>query len=206
MANRWWSFFSSLRFSVLSAVWSVGTVIGPLLGAGFAQNVNWRWIFWINLPIIACSGIFVILFLNQAPIPGNMKKKLAQFDWGGSLIFTASATSFLFGITTGGVQYPWGSWHVLVSIIVGLAGIVLFGFWEVKVAKNPMISKGIFNNVSFPLLHSPDGLLCLRKNYVANLCMLFSVKQWDMIVNYIMTVFHGAILWSIVFFLCRLTI
>ncbi|TLD32906.1 hypothetical protein PspLS_01351 [Pyricularia sp. CBS 133598] len=157
-------------FSVLSAVWSVGTVIGPLLGAGFAQNVDWRWIFWINLPIIACSGIFVILFLNQAPIPGNMKKKLAQFDWGGSLIFTASATSFLFGITTGGVQYPWSSWNVLVSILVGLAGIILFGFWEVKVAKNPMISKGIFNN-------------------------------WDMIVNYIMTVFHGAILWSIVFFL-----
>ncbi|KAL8400147.1 hypothetical protein RB594_000522 [Gaeumannomyces avenae] len=133
-------------FSVLSAVWSVGTVSGPLIGAGFAQNVSWRWIFWINLPIIFFAGVFVVLFLNQAPIPGGLRAKLAAFDWAGSVVFTASSTAFLFGITTGGIMHPWSSWRTLAPVVA-------------------------------------------------------DIHNWDMIVNYIMTVFHGAILWSIVFFL-----
>ncbi|KAL8340124.1 hypothetical protein RB601_006307 [Gaeumannomyces tritici] len=157
-------------FSVLSAVWSVGTVSGPLIGAGFAQNVSWRWIFWINLPIIFFAGVFVVLFLNQAPIPGGLRAKLAAFDWAGSVAFTASSTAFLFGITTGGIMHPWSSWRTLVPVVVGAAGVAAFGVYEFKWAKQLIVSRRIFNN-------------------------------WDMIVNYIMTVFHGAILWSIVFFL-----
>ncbi|KAL8302079.1 hypothetical protein RB597_002453 [Gaeumannomyces tritici] len=161
-------------FSVLSAVWSVGTVSGPLIGAGFAQNVSWRWIFWINLPIIFFAGVFVVLFLNQAPIPGELRAKLAAFDWAGSVAFTASSTAFLFGITTGGIMHPWSSWRTLVPVVVGAAGVAAFGVYEFKCAKQPIVSRRIFNN-------------------------------WDMIVNYIMTVFHGAILWSIVFFLHKLS-
>ncbi|KAL8338583.1 hypothetical protein RB598_007091 [Gaeumannomyces tritici] len=157
-------------FSVLSAVWSVGTVSGPLIGAGFAQNVSWRWIFWINLPIIFFAGVFVVLFLNQAPIPGGLRAKLAAFDWAGSVAFTASSTAFLFGITTGGIMHPWSWWRTLVPVVVGAAGVAAFGVYEFKWAKQLIVSRRIFNN-------------------------------WDMIVNYIMTVFHGAILWSIVFFL-----
>jgi len=33
-------------FSFISAMWALGTVVGPLLGGGFAQNVDWTWIFW----------------------------------------------------------------------------------------------------------------------------------------------------------------
>lgn len=135
-------------FSVLSAVWSVGTVSGPLIGAGFAQNVSWRWIFWINLPIIVLAGIFVVLFLNQAPIPGGLREKLVAFDWTGSAIFTVSSTAFLFGITTGGIMHPWSSWRVLASVLVGAAGMAVFGVYEFTVAKQPIISRRIFNNVS----------------------------------------------------------
>jgi MFS family permease len=37
-------------FNFISAMWALGTVLGPLLGGGFAQNVNWNWIFWSVLP------------------------------------------------------------------------------------------------------------------------------------------------------------
>lgn len=33
-------------FNFISAMWALGTVLGPLLGGGFAQNVSWNWIFW----------------------------------------------------------------------------------------------------------------------------------------------------------------
>ncbi|KAK2062368.1 major facilitator superfamily transporter [Colletotrichum caudatum] len=157
-------------FSLLSAVWSVGTVTGPLIGAGFAQNVSWRWIFWLNLPIIAMGVIMVFFFLKQVGIPGEVGAKLKRFDWLGSFLFTAGSTSFLFGISTGGVMYEWSSFRCLLPLLLGVLTIVGFGFWELKFAKEPLIDKGIFNNRT-------------------------------MVVNYIMTVFHGMILWSILYFL-----
>ncbi|KAF3806714.1 Efflux pump FUS6 [Colletotrichum gloeosporioides] len=157
-------------FSLLSAVWSVGTVTGPLIGAGFAQNVTWAWIFWINLPIIAVGVVMIFFFLKQAKIPGDIAGKLGRFDWLGSFLFTAGSTSFLFGISTGGVMYEWKSFRSLLPLVLGVFILVAFGVWELSFAKEPMIDKGIFNN-------------------------------WTMVANYIMTVFHGMILWSLLYFL-----
>ncbi|KAK1690230.1 major facilitator superfamily transporter [Colletotrichum godetiae] len=157
-------------FSLLSVVWSVGTVTGPLIGAGFAQNISWRWIFWINLPIIAIGMVMIFFFLKQAKVPGQIGTKLKRVDWLGSFLFTAGSTSFLFGISTGGVMYEWTSFRCLLPMIIGVFILVAFGIWELKFAQEPMIDKGIFSN-------------------------------WTMVANYIMTVFHGMILWSILYFL-----
>ena len=43
-------------FSFISSMWALGTVAGPLLGAGFSQNVTWRWLFYINLPVSQMSS------------------------------------------------------------------------------------------------------------------------------------------------------
>jgi MFS family permease len=37
-------------FSFISSMWALGTVVGPLLGGGFAENVDWTWIFWLVAP------------------------------------------------------------------------------------------------------------------------------------------------------------
>ncbi|KAH6672678.1 major facilitator superfamily transporter [Plectosphaerella plurivora] len=160
----------SLWFSIISAMWAVGTVAGPLIGAGFAQEASWRWIFWMNLPIIAIAATLVWFYLNQAAIPGDIAAKLQRFDWLGAVLFTASCVSLLFGITTGGVMNPWGSFRVILPLVLGAAGLAVFAYWEVRHAKEPMIDQGLFVNRS-------------------------------MIVSYFMTVLHGIVLWSLVYFL-----
>ncbi|OLN81731.1 putative MFS-type transporter C1399.02-like protein 3 [Colletotrichum chlorophyti] len=157
-------------FSVLSVIWSVGTVTGPLIGAGFAQDVSWRWIFWVNLPITAAGVVMIFFFLKQVKVSGRIAAKLKRFDWLGSFLFTAGSTSFLFGISTGGVMYEWRSFRVLLPLILGVFILVAFGLWELRFAKEPIIDRGIFNN-------------------------------WSMIASYILTVFHGMILWSLMYFL-----
>ena len=154
-------------------MWSVGTVTGPLVGAGLAQNDAWRWIFWLNLPAIGVGMVAVFFFLHQTAIPGGTVQKLQRFDWIGSFMFTASTTAFLFGLTSGGVQYPWTHAGVLAPMILGALFIVVFGFYELKIAKEPLIDKGIFNN-------------------------------WAMTANFIVSTFHGMILWSLLYFLGRL--
>ncbi|KAI1504614.1 major facilitator superfamily transporter [Biscogniauxia marginata] len=132
-------------FSINSVMWSVGTAGGPLIGAGFAQNVSWRWIFWINLPIVGIGMVFVTLFLKQAQVPGHVIHKLVRFDWLGAVLFSVSSAGFLFGITTGGVIFDWASYQVLIPIIAGLAGILCFVYWEFYFASEPIIEKQIFS-------------------------------------------------------------
>ncbi|KAG7116753.1 MFS transporter L2 like protein [Verticillium longisporum] len=160
--------------SILSAMWAIGTVAGPLMGAGFAQHATWRWIFWINLPLMAVGVLMIYFFLNQTELPGNLRTKLARFDWFGSFLFTAGSTILLFGISTGGVMYDWGSFRTLLPLILGILTLPVFAYWELHWAKEPVIDRGIFRN-------------------------------WTMIANYIMTVFHGMILWSLIYFLSMLT-
>lgn len=157
-------------YSMISSMWAIGTVFGPLIGSGFAENVSWRWIMYINLPIIGIGLVFVVLFLHQAKVPGGINRKLRRFDWVGSVVFTASMTAFLYGVSTGGVSSPWSSYKVLLPLLLGPVGLVLFGVYEWKYAEEPIIVRGLFRN-------------------------------WDMLVSYILTVFHGLILWSLVYFL-----
>ncbi|KAE8362114.1 major facilitator superfamily domain-containing protein [Aspergillus caelatus] len=131
---------------ILSAMWSIGSVTGPILGGGFAEDVTWRWVFYINFPFIGVGVVFVAMFLNLSPIPGSVVEKLRSIDWLGAVIFIGSMTSFLIPLTWGGVLYAWDSWRTLVPIIVGPCGLVAFAFYEYYVAEYPMIPPSIFNN------------------------------------------------------------
>ena len=91
-------------------------------------------------------------------------------DWIGAALFTASSTVFLFGITAGGVLWPWGSYQILLPLLLGAIALVGFGFYEVRLAVEPLIDPRIFQNS-------------------------------DIILTYVMTILHGAILWALVYFL-----
>ena len=55
-------------------------ISGPLLGGAFAKG-NYRWLFYMNLPISAVVMAIVGLFMNLKTPPGTMKQKLWRMDW-----------------------------------------------------------------------------------------------------------------------------
>ncbi|KAL5341896.1 major facilitator superfamily domain-containing protein [Aspergillus crustosus] len=133
-------------FGILSAMWSVGSVTGPILGGGFAQSVTWRWIFYINFPFIGIGLVAIILFLKLNIIPTSLAQKLKQIDYIGTIVFVGSISSFLIPLTWGGILYPWSSWRTLVPLLIGIAGLAVFIIYEARFATDPIIPPKIFQN------------------------------------------------------------
>ncbi|KAF4769465.1 hypothetical protein HAV15_008777 [Penicillium sp. str.  len=133
-------------FGILSAMWSVGSVTGPILGGGFSENVSWRWIFYINFPFIGVGAILVILFLNLKLAPSSLVEKLRRIDYFGTVLFVGSMSSFLIPLSWGGISYDWNSWHTLVPLCVGGVGLIVFGFYETYFATDPIVPPVIFQN------------------------------------------------------------
>ena len=149
-------------FGALSGMYAIGTVLGPIVGGAFAQHVTWvslaaphifsftdpskRWIFWINLPFIGIGLVMTPIFIKLQVLPTSLAQKLARVDWIGSIIFIGSATGLILAISWGGVQYPWSSFHTLVPLILGIAGLVGFYFYEEMVATDPIVHTIVFKN------------------------------------------------------------
>ncbi|MCJ1238076.1 hypothetical protein MMC14_006065 [Varicellaria rhodocarpa] len=171
----------------IGSMWAIGTVVGPLMGGGFAQSSysGWRWIFWINLPLIGVGIIAIIFYLKVDRLKGNAIAKIRRFDWFGSTVFIASSVSFLVPVTWGGVMYTWDSWHTLVPLFIGAAGLVAFGFYEHRLSAKAYDSGGkdLPGNNIHPIIR-------------------FSIfNNWTLRLLYLQTLFHGMILWSLLYYL-----
>ncbi|KAJ9210636.1 hypothetical protein DTO166G4_7779 [Paecilomyces variotii] len=133
-------------FGILSAMWSIGSVTGPILGGGFSENVTWRWIFYINFPFIGIGVVLVLLFLKLNFVPSSLAEKLRRVDYTGTVLFIGSTASFLIPLSWGGVMYDWDSWRTLVPLIIGAVGLIAFAAYEYYVASDPIIPPTIFQN------------------------------------------------------------
>ncbi|ATY67439.1 MFS multidrug [Cordyceps militaris] len=144
-------------YALISVVWAVGSPIGPIIGGVLSQAGAWRWIFWMNLPIIAVSMAGIAAFLRLSHRRRTVAEALRCFDGPGSVLFVASATALIMPITWGGTQYPWSSWQTLVPLLLGILGIAGFGWYEKwSQARCPdkalLVPPGIFSNYSVLLL------------------------------------------------------
>jgi MFS family permease len=124
-----------------------GQFVGLLLG-GLLAAVDWRLVFWVNVPIGIFGTIWSYKKLREVAV-----SRRASLDWWGNITFAAGASLLLIAITYGIQPYGsdptgWGSPFVLSGLIGGAAILVVFCLIEAHTAE-PMFALGLFKIRAF---------------------------------------------------------
>jgi EmrB/QacA subfamily drug resistance transporter len=126
---------------IVSAVFGLSAIIGPVLGGFLTDSLSWHWVFFINVPL----GLFIIiLFVFYFPHfrPSSTKHKV---DYTGMISLTLTVVPLLLALSWGGVQYEWLSWQIIGMLVFALIMLVAF-LWIEKRSPEPIIPPALFKN------------------------------------------------------------
>ncbi|KAK9448154.1 uncharacterized protein V1518DRAFT_428535 [Limtongia smithiae] len=128
---------------------ALGTFIGPVIGGAIVARTSWHWIFYMNLPIAGVALVLVTLFLHvRRKREGTLAQRISRVDFGGNAILSASIVSILVALTWGGTSYTWSSWHILLPLLIGTLGLVLFGLHQEYIGKDPSMPHRVYGNTT----------------------------------------------------------
>lgn len=133
---------------IVGALYGLASVIGPQVGGWIVDAVNWRWVFYINLPVGIVATIFIAMGLHSHKQTGPIK-----IDIAGIFTMIVGVVSLLLALTFGGKDYAWDSWQIIGLFSLALIGIVSFVFVETK-AEEPILPMHFFKNRTFTLLNA----------------------------------------------------
>jgi EmrB/QacA subfamily drug resistance transporter len=125
------------------AVFGLSSIFGPLLGAYITDYFDWRWVFYINIPIGLLSFFFVTFFYRESPVHAKQK-----IDWWGVVTLVPAIICLMFALELGGNQFEWSS-KVIIGLFSAFAVLFLLFLYVETKAKEPIISYHMFRKRLF---------------------------------------------------------
>ncbi|MFV0280108.1 MAG: DHA2 family efflux MFS transporter permease subunit [Rhodoblastus sp.] len=146
------------------AIWGVGVmvgpILGPMLGGWLTENYNWRWVFYINVPLGAVVVLGLMAALTESP------KQNARFDWFGFATLGIAVGALQLMLDRGQNEDWFSSTEIVIEFAISLLAFYLF-LVHSATAKNPFIAPALFKDHNFPV-----GLMMI---FVVGVILLASV-------------------------------
>jgi MFS transporter, DHA2 family, multidrug resistance protein len=139
------------------AVWGIGVMVGPILGptlGGYLTDaLNWRWVFYVNLPFGIAAILGLSTFMPRSPANAEMR-----FDWTGFAVLALGLGAFQMMLDRGQDQDWFSSREIIVEAVLAGLGAWLF-LVHMATAEKPFIPPAIFKD----------------RNFAAALTMMFAI-------------------------------
>ncbi|KAJ0413748.1 major facilitator superfamily domain-containing protein [Aspergillus carlsbadensis] len=133
----------ALCTGIVSSLYAIAGVAGPLMGGALTDYVSWRWCFYINLPLGAVTFVFVVFFFKaQRAIKSTtgLPEKLLQLNPLSMALFLPAVICLLLALQWGGAKYPWSDGRVIALFVVFGVLLLLFvglQWWQQEDATIP---------------------------------------------------------------------
>jgi len=128
---------------VWSAVAGAGGATGALLGGILTQELSWRWILFINIPIGIVTYVAARALLPESRAEGERQ----PLDVLGAVLVTSGLTALVFGVVRT-TSVGWASWQTLTALVAAAGLIAWFVLHEGLVAKAPLVRLSLFKRRS----------------------------------------------------------
>ncbi len=125
---------------VMMAVFGFSSVLGPTLGGWLVDNMPWKWLFWIFLPLGVVAFIMILALFPKVP-----RKESESIDYWGSLFLTLTIVPLLLGFSWAGTKYAWGSAQTIGLFAAAAVFLLIFLLVETR-AKSPVLPLSLFRN------------------------------------------------------------
>jgi EmrB/QacA subfamily drug resistance transporter len=130
------------RFQGLfSGIFGLASIVGPLIGGYLTDNLSWRWVFYVNLPIgMIALTVLLLSFPNIRP-----EARARHIDFLGAGLLLLGVVPLLLALSWGGNSYAWDSPIIIGLFIFSAVMLVIFGLAESR-ALEPIIPLNLFKN------------------------------------------------------------
>ncbi|RUR03239.1 MFS transporter [Labedella endophytica] len=122
----------------LASVWAISSVVGPTLGGLFSQYLDWRWIFFVNIPLCLLAA-----FMIKRNHKESIERTTHRVDIAGASVLTVALTLIILAVLEGGNAWAWNSWQSIGSFAMGAVLLVIFGLIEHRAAE-PVLPLSLF--------------------------------------------------------------
>lgn len=127
---------------IFGGVFGLSSIAGPLIGGFLTDNLSWRWVFYVNLPVgIAAISVLVAMFPNIRP-QHDIRPRI---DFLGSAALVATVTPLLLALSWAGHDYPWASPQIIGLLLFTVVMLAVFLLIEQRAAE-PVIPLRLFKN------------------------------------------------------------
>jgi EmrB/QacA subfamily drug resistance transporter len=140
---------------IIMAAMTLAMIAGPLVGGYITDNLSWRWIFYINMPVGGAALIYLAATLH---LPRRRVEH--KIDYAGAVTLALAATAIILLTTWGGTQYAWRSAPIITLGVIGVLGTAAFLAVEARAAE-PLLPLHVFRNRNFSLASGMTFLLGL---------------------------------------------
>ncbi|MFJ1895143.1 DHA2 family efflux MFS transporter permease subunit [Streptomyces sp. NPDC088115] len=131
---------------LFGAVFGMTSVLGPLLGGFFTEQLSWRWVFYINLPI-GVIALAVIAAVLHIPV----RRTKHTIDYLGTFLIASVATCLVLVASLGGTTWPWGSAQIIGLAVLSVLLLAVFVYVERRAAE-PVLPLKLFRIRTFSLV------------------------------------------------------